>query len=254
MRSRASAGFTMIEVLTAVAIIGVLAGLSAIALTRLKSHGNFASATGDFVATLRTARAEAFARGDNTVVVIDTTGSQCAGAPGCWWAIEDVNGNFTLAGFDGGLDPADRLIYYGTLPNGTSFGPSSGPGTALAMPYCGIPTGTSTLAGGGTTCTVVADGGTTNPNFNYCSFCDTSGATIGMGAITFLPSGGALFCGGCGCNGGSCGGGPLTVGQQVSLQGTSDSLPDGGPGGAVLGIVDFAVVGATGAIEAVTIK
>src|SRR5262249_58499164 len=95
----------------------------------------------------------------------------------------------------------------------------------------------------GSSCTVVADGGTTNPNLNYCSFCDTSGGTAGMGAITFLPSGGACFSGG-----------PLTVGQQVSMQNTSDTLPDGGPGGAALGIVDFAIVGATGAIEAVTIR
>lgn len=243
MRSRPSAGFTLIEVMTALAVIGILAGLSAVALTRLKSRGNFASATGDFVATLRTARAEAFARGDNTVVVVDTLGTQCGGAPGCWWAIEDVNGNFTLAGFDGGVPAGDRLIYSATLPSGTSFGPSTGPGTSLAMPYCGIPTGSSTLSGGGSTCTIVADGGTTNPNLNYCSFCDTSGPTNGMGMITFLASGGAVFSGG-----------PATVGQQISLQNTSDVSPDGGPSGVVRGIVDFAVVGATGAIEAVTIQ
>ena len=64
-----------------------------------------------------------------------------------------------------------------------------------------------------------------------------------MGAITFLPSGGATFSGG-----------PLTVGQQVSIQNTVSNFPDGGPSGAALGIVDFAVVGATGAIEAVTIR
>ena len=219
--------------MTVLGIIGVLAALSAVALTRLKSRGNFASATGDFVATLRTARAEAFARGDNTVVVVDTQGSQ-------WWAIENVSGSFTLTGFDGGIAAPDRLIYYGSLPPGTSFGPTGGPGTALAMPYCGIPTGTTALVGSGTACTVVADGGTTNPNLNYCSFCDTAS---GMGAITFQPSGGAQFSGG-----------PLTVGQQVSIQNTTGNLPDGGPSGATLGLIDFAVVGATGAIEAVTIK
>src|SRR5436190_78577 len=84
---RAHRGFTLVEMLTAVAIIGVLAGMSAVALDRMKSRGNFASATGDFIATLRTARAEAFARGNPTVVVVDTANRK-------WWAVEDVNGDF----------------------------------------------------------------------------------------------------------------------------------------------------------------
>ena len=223
----------MIEVVTVLGIIAILAGLSAAALTRLKTRGNFASATGDFVATLRSARAEAFGRGDNTVVVVDTANGQ-------WWSIEDVAGNFTLTGFDGGIAPPNRIMYYGSLPAGTSFGPSSGIGTALAMPYCGIPTGSALLADGGTGCTVVADGGTSSPNLPYCSFCDPG---TGMGAVTFLPSGGAQFSGG-----------PLTVGQQVALQNTSATTTDGGPAGVALGVIDFAIVGATGAIEAVTVK
>src|SRR5438270_11628912 len=105
MRSNAPRGFSLMEMMTVLAIVGILAGLSALALTRLKSRGNFASATGDFVATLRTARAESFARGDNTVVVVDTKGSQ-------WWAIEDVAGTFALGGFDGGIAPPNLRISY----------------------------------------------------------------------------------------------------------------------------------------------
>ena len=220
--------------MTVIAIVGILAGLSAVALSKLKTRGNFASGTGDFVATLRTARAEAFARGDNTVVVIDTVG-------GRWWAIEDIAGTFSLASFVA-TNPApspDRLIYSSTLPTGTTFGPTNGPGQALAVPYSGIPTGYLNIVladgGSGGTADISVDGGTAAPNFKYCSFCRTDG----YGAITFLPSGGATFSSG-----------PLSVGQQISMQ--AGSSLDGGD--SLSGLIDFVIVGATGASEVVTIK
>src|SRR6266404_6167988 len=221
-------GFTMVEVMTAVGIIAVLAAMSVMALNKLKSRGNFASGSGDFLATLRTARAEAFGRGNPTVVIVDAQA-------GRWWAVEDVDGNFSLASFNPAT-PApspDRLIYQGQLPNGTSFGPPDGWAAALPAPYSGVPTGFTNI--------VLADGvygGSAAPNFKYCSFCDT---TSKLGAITFLPSGGALF-----------NGGPLSVGQQISLQDVSVLADGGSPG--VTGIVDFVIVGATGSSEAVTIQ
>jgi len=228
-------GFTMIEMLTVIAIVGIIAGLSAFALRRLKARGNFSSATGDFITALRTCRAEAFARGDNTVLVIDTVG-------GNWWAIEDVAGTFSLAAFLPATPapPPDRLIWSGTLPSGVIFGPSAGWGFALPAPLSGIPTGFLTLADGGGTANISTDGGTAQPNFKYCSFCDTS---TGMGAITFLPSGGALFSAVSSAV-------PQTIGHQISMEDVG-GLPDGGTG---FGIIDFTVVGATGAAEAVTVR
>src|SRR5438128_3425367 len=235
-----SRGFTLIETMMAVAVIGVLAGMSAIALSRMKTRGNFSSATGDFIATLRTARAEAFARGNQTVVVVDIDA-------GLWWAIEDVNGDFALASFSAST-PApspDRLIYSGTLPAGTSFGPLDGWGAALPQPYSGVPTGYLNIVladgGSGGVADISVDGGSTAPNFKYCSFCDTGSK---KGAITFLPSGGATFSGG-----------PLSVGQQISLQDTVQSqLVDGGVAGPPSSIIDFVVVAGTGSAEAVAVR
>jgi len=236
--SRLPRGFTLVEMITAVAVIAVLAGISALALSRLKNRGNFSSAAGDFLATLRTARAEAFARGNDTVVVVDMAG-------GRFWAIEDVDGNFALASFDPAA-PApspDRLIYQGQLPDGTSFGPLDGWGSALPPPYSGVPTGFTNIVfpdgGSGGFADISVDGGSAAPNFKPCSFCDTSSK---LGAIVFLPSGGAIF-----------NGGPASIGQQISLQDTSP-LPDGGTTVGPTSIVDFVVVAATGSAEAVTIR
>jgi prepilin-type N-terminal cleavage/methylation domain-containing protein len=227
-----ASGFTIVEMLTAMAIIAVLAGLSVVAMNRLKARGNFSSATGDFIGALRAARAEAFARGDNTVMVVDISGQQ-------WWTIEDVAGTFTLTGFVPSAPvwpTGDRLISSGVLPNSVIFGPANGWGTALPAPFSGIPTGFVNLPDGGVA-NITADGGSSSPNFNYCSFCDPG---TKLGAITFLPSGGALFSGG-----------PLTMGQQIAMQDIGGGPSDGG---ITFGIIDFAVVGATGSAEAVTVQ
>lgn len=229
-------GFTLLEMMTVLGIVGILAGMSAVALDRMKTRGNFSSATGDFLSTLRTARAEAFARGNPTVVIVDTQA-------GRWWAVEDVDGAFALASFDPAAPaPApDRLIYAGQLPPGTSFGPAEGWGSALPQPFSGIPTGYVNIVladgGSGGSADISVDGGSAAPNFKYCSFCDPG---TQRGAITFLPSGGASFSGG-----------PLVVGQQISIQDVR-SQADGGAG--ATGIIDFAIVAATGSSEAVSVR
>jgi prepilin-type N-terminal cleavage/methylation domain-containing protein len=230
--TRSPRGFTVVELLTVLAVVGVLAGMSSMALTRMKTRGSFSSATGDFISTLRTARAEAFARGDDTVVIVDV-------GAGRWWSVEDIDGNFALDTFDPAnpAPPPDRLMSSGEMAPGTSFGPLNGWGKALAPPLAGIPTGYTQLPDGGTA-DISTDGGSAAPNFKYCSFCDTG---TRRGAITFLPSGGALFSGG-----------PLTIGQQISMQDTAQGTS--ADAGTPTGIIDFAIVASTGSIEAVTVR
>jgi prepilin-type N-terminal cleavage/methylation domain-containing protein len=240
MHPPAHRGFTLVEMLTVMAASAILIGLSVVALTKLRARGNYSTATGEFVATLRMARAEAYGRGDNTAVIIDTQG-------GRWCALEDVDGGFAASGWPPASyatwcpppSPA-RLIASGTLPNDTSFGPQGGFGQALPPPFSGIPTGYTNIVladgGSGGTADISVDGGGAAPLLKYCSFCDPA---TGLGAVTFLPSGGAVFSGG-----------PQAVGGQVSLQNASTAA-DGGTSGLVSEVIDFAIIGATGSVEAV---
>lgn len=158
-------GFTILEMLTALVIVGLLAGLSIAALGGLKKRGNFVSATGDLVEGLRLTRAEAFGRQSPCVFVIDTVNSR-------WWSIADVDNNFSLAAFNPATpNPSpDVLLNSGTLPTGVTFGPSTGYGATntLPVPYAGI---TANVA---------------------CSYCVTSGGNT-YGSITFYGAGSAKF-------------------------------------------------------------
>ena len=173
-------------------------------------------------------------------MIIDTQHGQ-------WCALEDVDGGFAASSWPPASystwcpPPAPaRLIASGTLPNDTSFGPHAGFGKALPPPFSGIPTGYLNIVladgGSGGTADISVDGGSAAPLLKNCSFCDPSS---GLGAVTFQPSGGALFSGG-----------PQTVGGQVSLQ-NAGRASDGSPLSPVTEVIDFAIVSATGSVEAV---
>jgi prepilin-type N-terminal cleavage/methylation domain-containing protein len=212
MSRRARSGFTLVEMMVAIVVIGILGALSVAALGGLKSRGNFVSSTGDLVEGVRRTRAEAFSRGSPCVFVIDTAGNR-------WWSIVDFALSFSLASFNPATPaPApDILLASGTLATNVSFGPSGSPGgygAALPQPYVGVP---------------AYSGASPAPAFPYCSFCSTT-TPAGYGAITFYGSGGAVFSGG-----------PTAVGHQFTIQAPK-------PGGAGLQIMTVAVVGRTGAI------
>src|SRR5258708_23505651 len=131
-------GFTLIEMVIAMAIIGIMAGLSIAAMSGLKKRGNFVSATGDLLEGLRLTRAEAFSRQAPCIFIIDTVGNN-------WWSIIDVANTFSLASFTPATPaPAPAvLLASGTLPTNVIFGPSASPGgygsSYLPSPYGVIP-------------------------------------------------------------------------------------------------------------------
>lgn len=205
-------GFTLIETMTALVIVGVMAGLSIAALSGLKTRGNFVSATGDLLEGLRLTRAEAFSRQGPCIFVIDTAGNR-------WWSIADVANSFSLTAFNPATPaPAPAvLLASGTLPASVTFGPTTGYGSAnLPVPYAGVPGNTS--------------GGTPAPPFGYCTFCLSGGTNSGYGSITFYGAGSATF-----SNNSSS-----YIGHQFTIQ----SAKNGGVG---LQAMTFAVVARTGA-------
>lgn len=167
--------------MTALGVIGILMGISVMALGNIKKRGTFASATGEILASLRRARSEAYGRGTATVFIIDTVGNR-------WWTIEDVNGAFDpTTGLTVYFNPATPssaafpLLATNTFPAGVTFsGASAGYGSALPAPYSGIPS---------------FSGSSPAPAYLYCSFCLKQGSRTGWGAIRFEASGGAAFSG-----------------------------------------------------------
>jgi prepilin-type N-terminal cleavage/methylation domain-containing protein len=155
-------GFTIVEAMLVVSIMGVLAAIGYQAISGLAERSSYASTANDILQRLKQMRAEAFGEGAPIVLVIRKTTRE-------WWAISDANGDFDLGTFDP-ANPApgtDRVISHRTLPQGFIIGPSNGYGS----PYLPAPFGFI-------------------PSNNPCTFCGAD-----YGAITFHGNGTATLSG-----------------------------------------------------------
>ena len=180
-------GFSLIEMMVTLAIVAILAGLTLLAFSALRTQSNRRTFAADLVADMLMARSRALALQRTQVVVIDAA----AGANGVfgYFHLEDT----ATANADGGVPQnifvqSDLTAVLGALnPSVPSTTPSpyvlsalesneqtispfyqsaTSWGGALPFPFAAIPQDTS--AG--------------------CSFC-----TGGLGAIAFLPNGRATF-------------------------------------------------------------
>jgi prepilin-type N-terminal cleavage/methylation domain-containing protein len=171
-------GFTLIEIMTALAIVVVLVGLTLGALSQLQSQASRRAFTTDLAADLALARNRAIARQRTQVIVIDATAG--ANAVFGYFHLEDTGNRIyssadvaaLLVGFDPST-PSTAPVPY-TVQALESASQSTSPfylsttawGGALPFPFAAVSQDTS--------------GG--------CSFC-----TSGVGALAFLPNGKAVF-------------------------------------------------------------
>jgi prepilin-type N-terminal cleavage/methylation domain-containing protein len=142
-------GFTIVEALVVMAIIGVLAALALPVFWRQRPRAQLAAATAELQSVVHGARQQALATGHDVWVVVfpefvsgDGTGRVVV--------YEDGNYDFSVANAPGGMDldrivpatPASgtrsRVVTTMDLPTGVNFGVESSGPSALPKPLQGI--------------------------------------------------------------------------------------------------------------------
>ena len=122
-----SKGFTLLELMVAVGILGLTMLFAAPSFIDLVSNNRISGATNDYLSALQLAKAEAAARiNPVTICKSNTDGSACVGG-GDWqqgWIVfSDLNGN---ASVDGGVGGDTILLIHAALDDRITFGGTGG--------------------------------------------------------------------------------------------------------------------------------
>jgi prepilin-type N-terminal cleavage/methylation domain-containing protein len=182
---RSRAGFTIVEMMVVIAVVGVVAAMGAAALSNMKSSLGRRAMTVDFYSELGVARMRARAKERTQIIVVDAN----AGTNGTfgYYHFEDAAtppaifsgtqlANLVTAMTNPPTVPAGYTLLLleqrSSATNGFYMNTDGWSGTPLPFPWAGL------MDAGGKISTI-----------NGCSFC----AAPGAGAIGFLPSGRAVF-------------------------------------------------------------
>lgn len=95
---RAASGFSMIELMVVLVILGIVAAAAVPSFTSIINSNRLAAVANELTATLQAARIEASRRGIRVVVCGTTNGTTCTGTPswGGFLSFDDRNGNGAL--------------------------------------------------------------------------------------------------------------------------------------------------------------
>ena len=133
-----SKGFTLLELMVVIAILGITTAIAAPGLSTMIANNRISSGASDFVAALQFAKAEAVARVNPVTLCKSTNLTGCNGA-GDWqqgWIVfSDENG-------DGGSDAGEEvLLKHEALNTRITFGGTAGVTDSITI----RPSGTSSI-------------------------------------------------------------------------------------------------------------
>ncbi|WP_257452519.1 pilus assembly FimT family protein [Archangium lipolyticum] len=208
-RTRRNAGFSLVEMATALGIVGILAALSYAALEVLPQRTRLTGGALEFAAVLSSARSHAYGRNQRVAVIVNAD-KYGAGSPIQYWVVVDAYSNLqktlsdtpwkTLDDLKPGSPPAPAGKDYFPLLDSGHFNPS------VRVLQNGFKSAVGSVAHAGCTSLMsdkigLAKGPTTGsdtfpppfcfvPNDTACTFCTGDGAAEPLrGVVFFEPDG-----------------------------------------------------------------